>query len=181
MTDDPWGRLMAQAQMGDAAAYRRLLSDCAPFLRAVVLRRIGNADLLEDIVQDVLLTLHEVRHTYDPSRPFKPWAMAIAHRRAIDVLRKRYRRAAHEQAWSEAALDVAAPPPAESTATLGTRALEAALAQLPDGQRVAVELLKLQDLSLKDAAARTGQSEGALKMATHRAIKSLRRLLEPDL
>lgn len=180
-TEDPWGRLMARAQAGDSAAYRTLLRDCSPFLRAVVLRRVGNPELVEDIVQDVLLTLHEIRHTYDPTRPFKPWAMAVAQRRAIDALRRRYRRAAHEQPWDDSALEVAALDRGEDGPTLGPRALQAALAQLPDGQRVAIELLKLQDLSLKDAAGRTGQSEGALKMATHRAIKTLRRLLAPDL
>jgi DNA-directed RNA polymerase specialized sigma24 family protein len=43
------------------------------------------------VVQDVLLTLHRVRHTYDPARPFSHWLAAIARRRSIDALRRRSR------------------------------------------------------------------------------------------
>jgi RNA polymerase sigma-70 factor (ECF subfamily) len=50
-----------------------------------------------------------------------------------------------------------------------------AIRALPAGQRQALELLKLGELSLKDAAAQTGLSVAALKVATHRAMASLRR------
>lgn len=71
-----WGDLMAAAQNGDGAAYGRLLAEFAPMLRRTIHRRWGDTDY-EDIVQEVLITLHRVRHTYDPNRPFIPWLMAI--------------------------------------------------------------------------------------------------------
>ena len=60
------------------------------------------------------------------------------------------------------------------------RALGLAINQLPIGQRQAIELLKLREMSLKEAAATTGMSIAALKVATHRALKALRKLLAGD-
>jgi RNA polymerase sigma-70 factor (ECF subfamily) len=81
--------LMARAQAGEREAYRRLLEDIAPFIRALAARRLRDSSDLEDAVQDVLLTVHVIRHTYDPTRPFAPWLTAIANRRIVDRLRQR--------------------------------------------------------------------------------------------
>ena len=169
-----WGALMTAAQDGDGAAYGRLLAEIAPMLRRIVQRRWGDTDC-EDIVQEVLISLHRVRHTYDPQRPFMPWLMAIAQFRVADAARKSARRNVHERPeWSfEYGLpDVAADEPDEP---LGDpQLLRRAIADLPEGQRRAVELLKLEERSLKEAAAETGMSVGALKVAVHRGLKALR-------
>src|ERR1700758_5613766 len=81
-----WDQLMAAAQIGDASAYRTLLGELAPWLRRYYARRLPPA-MTEDAVQDVLLAVHEKRHTYDPSRPFGPWLAAIARYKWIDRLR----------------------------------------------------------------------------------------------
>ena len=81
-----WDRMMAAAQVGDASAYRTLLAELAPWLRRYYARRLPPA-MTEDAVQDVLLAIHEKRHTYDPSRPFGPWLAAIARYKWIDRLR----------------------------------------------------------------------------------------------
>ncbi|HEX3984308.1 MAG TPA: sigma factor, partial [Acidisoma sp.] len=86
--EDRLGLLMAAAQRGDAAAYRQVLQDCVPVITAAARRRGVAADQTEDVVQEVLITLHRARATYDPSRPFLPWLKAIADRRAIDSLRR---------------------------------------------------------------------------------------------
>ncbi|MBY0335907.1 MAG: RNA polymerase subunit sigma, partial [Acetobacteraceae bacterium] len=91
--DALWSGLMAAAQGGDAAAYERLLREVAPFLRAIARRRIADPAEVEDAVQDTLLTLHALRHTYDPARPLRPWLAAIAERRAVDRVRRSLRRA----------------------------------------------------------------------------------------
>src|SRR5258708_17376704 len=80
--------LMAAAQAGDSAAYRMLLRDCIPVIKSVARRRRVDADRIDDVVQDVLLTIHRARHTYDPSRSFTAWLCVIAERRAIDLLRR---------------------------------------------------------------------------------------------
>jgi RNA polymerase sigma-70 factor (ECF subfamily) len=173
--DRVWSSWMRQAQEGDAAAYARLLHEILPFLRVLARRRCRDPDRCEDIVQDVLLTLHRVRHTYDPARPFTPWLAAICDRRAIDALRRRGRLAAHETA-DERALETFADPAANNILDAGdaAEALAALMATLPPGQREALELVKVKEMSLLEAAQASGQSVGALKVAIHRAIKTLR-------
>jgi len=93
-----WSVLMARAQDGDRAAYRRLLEEITPFLRALAARRHRDLSDAEDAIQDVLLTLHATRHTYDPARPFGPWLVAIANHRLIDRLRRQGRLRSRETA-----------------------------------------------------------------------------------
>ena len=95
-----WSKLMALAQDGDRQAYRTLLQDVTPYLRSIAARCFKQPSEVEDAVQDVLLTIHTVRHAYDPSRPFGPWLVAIANRRFIDRLRRETRVKAREIALS---------------------------------------------------------------------------------
>jgi RNA polymerase sigma-70 factor (ECF subfamily) len=173
--DRAWSAWMAAGQDGDAAAYARLLHDILPFLRVLVRRRCRDPDRSEDIVQDVLLTLHRVRHTYEPSRPFMPWLAAICDRRAIDALRRGGRLAAHET-HDERAFETFADPAANKDvdARDAAEALAALIAELPPAQREALDLLKVKEMSLAEASQVSGQSIGALKVGVHRAIKALR-------
>jgi RNA polymerase sigma-70 factor (ECF subfamily) len=175
---DEWGALMAAAQAGDRQAYDRLLREILPYVRAIVRRHHATADRIEDVAQDVLLTIHRVRHTYDPSRPFRKWLGAIAHRRSIDALRHRVRSDAHET-FSPIAYETYADPEANKdiAAHEDSAVLTEAIAALPPGQRQAVELLRLKELSLAEASAQSGQSVGALKVSLHRAIRSLQSIL----
>ena len=175
--DRLWSLWMAAAQEGDNGAYARLLREILPFLRVLARRRCADPDRCEDIVQEVLLTLHRVRHTYDPARPFTPWLAAICERRSIDALRKRVRQGAHET-QDERAYETFADPAAnkELQANDAAEALKAMIAQLPPGQREALELVKVKEMSLVEASQASGQSVGALKVSVHRAIKALRLL-----
>lgn len=170
-----WSRLMAAAQDGDSAAYECLLRDIVPFIRATVFAQHRAEDRVEEVVQDVLLTVHRVRHTYDPSRPLKPWLSAIARRRSIDHLRRRGRRAAFEVSDDKAYETFADPQANRAMEVYGsTEGLNEAIAGLPQQQKEAVELLKLRELSLAEASHVSGKSIAALKVNVHRAIKSLR-------
>lgn len=180
---DAWGILMRAAQDGDAAAYARLLSEITPVMRRVARGRwagSGAADA-EDVVQDALISLHAVRHTYDPARPFMPWLLAILQFRIKDAERKAARRGVHER--SESTLAGGLPDRAEDSrdeAPGDGAELARAIADLPEGQRRAVTLMKLEERSLKEAATATGMSPGALKVAVHRGIKALRNRLTGD-
>lgn len=172
-----WSVLMAQAQGGDGTAYRRLLQEVTPYLRALAARRHRAPSDIEDAVQDILLTLHSVRHTYDPKRPIGPWLATIANRRLVDRLRRQGRLRSRETPLT-AEHETSPPDQANIGVDVFERhALAAALETLPSGQRKAIELLKLKEMSLKDAAAATGMSIAALKVATHRALKSLRKIM----
>lgn len=178
--DEHLARLMARAQQGDSNAYVTLLRAITPRVRQLVRARRGflSESDVEDVVQDVLLSIHAVRATYDPARPLMPWLWAIVRHRLADAGRRHVRQGAHEVGVDD--LDVTFPAPAANSReeTFGDPdALAHAIQALPPGQRQAVELLKLRELSLKEASALTGMSIGALKIATHRAITSLRRAL----
>ena len=171
-----WSIAMARAQEGDRDAYRRLLEGIAPFLRFLARRRLGGGSEVEDTVQDILLTVHSVRHTYDPARPFGPWLVAIAERRAVDALRRRGRAEAREAPLEPAEETFADPAANLPEAAAEGRALREAVERLPPAQREAIRLLKLNEMSLKEASAASGMSVVALKVATHRGLRSLRKL-----
>jgi RNA polymerase sigma-70 factor (ECF subfamily) len=171
-----WSALMARAQDGDRFAYRRLLEEITPYLRSLAKKNRMLWGETEDTVQDILLTLHTVRHTYDPSRPFGPWLLAIAKRRIVDRMRGRGRIAASETALGPEHETIVATGPNLYTLLSG-RDLRDAIDRLPSGQRQAVLLLKLGELSLKEAALRSGMSVAALKVASHRGLKALRAML----
>lgn len=172
-----WSILMARAQGGDGEAYRRLLAEIAPFLQSLARRHHRDSGDVEDTVQDVLLTVHAVRHTYDPHRPFGPWLVAIARRRIVDRLRRQGRTRTREVALDEEDVTFSTPAANLGEADWNKRVLGNAIERLPPGQREAVSLLKLQEMSLQQAAAASGMSVGALKVAMHRAMNNLRKML----
>jgi RNA polymerase sigma factor (sigma-70 family) len=174
-----WSELMRAAQDGDSHSYRRPVHELAPFLRNLLRAKAPHSQL-EDVVQDTLLTIHRVRHSYDPSRPFVSWVVAIAYRRAIDAGRRRMHVSAHESAGES--LDHVAAEPVPDTIDAERRALwlREAVRTLPRRQRAAVELVKLDELSIAEAAVRTGQSPGAVKVNVHRGMATLRRLLHGE-
>lgn len=175
-----WEAWMAAAQAGDARAYDALLRAALPLLRAVARRRIRDGHEAEDAVQDTLLTIHRLRHTYDPSRPIRPWLVAICERRCVDRLRRHGRRQGREMPLEAFGESLAAPGQdgaGGGEARIAAAELRAAVAELPPSQRTALHLAKLEDLPLAEASARSGLSVGALKVATHRAVRALRRRL----
>jgi RNA polymerase sigma-70 factor, ECF subfamily len=148
-------------------------------VRALASRCFRDTGDIEDAVQDVLLTIHAVRHAYDPARPFGPWLVAIANRRIIDRLRRQTRSRFREIEFTAAHETFAgdATNIEQDGGTADAAALHAAIAALPPEQQQAVRLLKLQEMSLHEAAQTSGKSISALKVAVHRAIKSLRKRL----
>nr|WP_164853875.1 sigma-70 family RNA polymerase sigma factor [Paraburkholderia kirstenboschensis] len=174
-----WSSAMARAQAGDREAYRRLLQDIAPYLRALAARHIRIEEDIEDTVQDVLLTVHSVRNTYDPARPFGPWLVAIANRRIVDGLRRRGRVGSHETLMETDLETFSAAEANLQEDAVDARLVREAIEQLPVGQRDAMRLLKLEEMSLQEAEAASGTSVAALKVATHRAMKRLRELFLP--
>ncbi|MBV8453484.1 MAG: sigma-70 family RNA polymerase sigma factor [Deltaproteobacteria bacterium] len=164
-------RLMEQLQQGDAGACQELLDSIGPSLVSFLRKRIADPYELEDVYQEVFMAIFEARHTYEPGRPFEPWLFAIARNIAVDYSRRRWTRA-H---WEEL---VAEPPEQPISASIAAAPeLSAVLAELPQDQREAFSMLKLDGLSVEAAAARAGVSAGALKVRAHRAYKSLKRLI----
>lgn len=176
-----WVVLMRAAQAGDARRYEQLLRAITPFIRSLTRRYCRDAQFAEDVVQDVLLTVHRIRHTWDPHRAFSPWLAAITARRGIDRIRRASRISRHEVS-DELALETFAAPATnnESGALRAAQAIEPLLAALPERQRRALEAVKLRGLSVAQAAAESGQSVAAVKVNVHRAVKALRQQAAVD-
>jgi len=181
--DSELAEKMRAAQDGDRAAYEAVLRASVP-LAAATARRTGvPGDLVDDVVQDVLLTIHRALPTYDPARPFLPWLRAITVRRAIDALRSHGRRGAREVHDETAYLNHAEDRPdiyEENSRLTEAARLRAAIATLPPRQREAMEIIGLAEHSLEQAASATGSTKGALKVNFFRALKSLRGRMGSD-
>ena len=164
-------RLMAKAQQGDSRAYTVLLSECSSWLERYFARRIAPSQV-DDLVQDVLIAVHKKRASYDPDRPFLPWLAAIARYRWVDQLRKHYR-AELGQLHEDSAVEES-----EEDAIMARVSLERLFGNLTPSQAEAIELVKVEGQSVREAAARTGQSESAIKVNIHRGLKKLSALVE---
>lgn len=156
---------------GDAPAYHRFLVELSARLRAFLRRRLARApDDVEDLVQETLLAVHNQRHTFDGDQPLTAWVHAIARYKLVDFLRRRSR------------ADLVLEPlddELESLATADTDAAEARrdlaklLEALPERQRLPIVYVKVQGLSVLEAARLAGMSESAVKVAVHRGLKAL--------
>ncbi|MDE1943764.1 MAG: sigma-70 family RNA polymerase sigma factor [Betaproteobacteria bacterium] len=163
-------RLTALAQGGDRAAYHALLTECQHWLRGYFGRRVA-PNHLDDLVQETLMALHQKLATYDPARAFLPWLAAIARYRWVDQLRRFYRAAEEELDHNLAGVD-------EEPAIAARISLERLFEQLPQGQARAIELVKIEGLSIAEAATACGQSESLIKVNIHRGLKKLSAMIE---
>ena len=165
--------LMKAGLGGDAAAYRAVLSQLSAILRAYYkgrLARIGrSATEAEDLMQEALMAIHTRRHTYDPAEALTPWVYAIARYKLIDHLRRT--RASMADLPIEDAEEVMAQDDHIGPESAGD--LTKLLRQLPDKMRRAIQCVKLEGLSVAEAASRCGMSESAVKVNVHRGLKAL--------
>ena len=168
--------LWLRAQAGDEAAYREALGRIAQRLRGYLRRRMQSLpDDLEDLVQETLLALHLQRGTYDASLPVSAWVLAIARHKLVDLWRRRGR----QEALHDPIDDVDEGLLAHSQPEAGSaRDLGILLAELPQAQRDAIVLTKIEGLSVAEASARTGASESAIKVQVHRGLKKLAALVQ---
>ena len=169
--------MMLASQAGDAQAHRKLLEELSGYLRAYFKRRLFRNDQpAEDLVQETLLAIHTHRHTYNPERPFTPWVYAIARYRLIDYLRAT-KASAGDVPIEEASEVVAHDDHEESESAFDLAKL---MARLPPRTRDAIQSVKVEGMSVKETAARTGMSESAVKVSIHRGLRALASLMKRE-
>lgn len=175
-----WADLMRSANSGDAGAYRLFLESVAPFLRSLARKksaRVGLANSeVEDIVQEVLLALHLKRHTWDPDRAIGPWIAAITRNKVIDALRRRGHHV--DIALDDVVESLAA---TETSDPLDQHDLERMFLKLNNRQRDIVKAVSLDGTSIRATAEKLKMSEGAVRVALHRALKTLAALYRNSL
>ncbi|MCB2067066.1 MAG: sigma-70 family RNA polymerase sigma factor [Erythrobacter sp.] len=163
--------LMAAARTGDAAAYRQFLAEVAVRVRSRLASKIGADSELEDLVQEVLIAVHQKRHTHDPSRPVAPWLNAIAGYKLIDHWRRRGRSPIELDDSADMAVA------ADSMAGLDVDSL---LDQLPDHQAEAIRLTHIDGLTSSEAGEQLGVGTSAMKLRVHRGLNRLKALIAED-
>ena len=168
-----WSQMMKRVQEGDEEAYRMLLDEIGPLLYGYVRRRVFNKSLVDDVYQEVLFTLHRARHSYFTDRPFAPWLFTLAHNAFLDAI-GRNRKFAEREVPVEVLPEAAVRE--EKDESLGDE-LHQALLKLPESLRRPVEMLKIEGLSVEEAAGKLGLSISALKVRAHRGYARLKKIL----
>lgn len=170
-TEERLKDLLLRGLAGGAPAYHAFLKELSAYLRAFLRKRLASLpDDVEDIVQESLLAVHNQRHTYDADQPLTAWVHAIATYKLVDLLRRRRGLELHSDSLDEE-IDVLSC--ADSEAAEARRDIKKLLDQLPDRQRLPIVHVKLEGLSVVEAARLTGMSESAIKVGVHRGLKAL--------
>jgi RNA polymerase sigma-70 factor (ECF subfamily) len=169
--------LMLASLNGNAASHRSLLDRLSRRLRAYYkakLVTVGKGKVeAEDLVQEAILAIHLKRHTYDPREPLTPWVYAIARYKLIDFLR-RNRVSLTEVPIDEVDEVMAHDDNADAESTYDIRRL---MQRLPEGMQCSIQAVKLDGLSIAEAAKRCGLSESGVKVNIHRGLKAMAALI----
>jgi RNA polymerase sigma-70 factor, ECF subfamily len=163
---------------GNATVYASCLTELSKLLRGFLRKRLSALpDEVEDLVQEVLIAIHNQRHTFDAAQPLTAWVHAIARFKLIDFFRRRGVRGEHvdidDMHEVLAAND-------ENAANDAKRDVMALLDELPPKQSAVIRWVKIEGLSIAEAAAKTGQSESLVKVNIHRGLKALAARMRVD-
>lgn len=167
--------LMIKSQQGNRAAYHELLQGISLRTRPYIKSRINDHDAAEDVLQEVLISLHKALHTYNPDRPMMPWVWAIVRYRIIDHLRTLRRLPQGPGSADYSFESIESKPALDFDGT--DEAIRVSLQRLPEKQRRAFEMTKLRGMSVKETAQTLGMSETAVKVTVHRARRALQKLI----
>lgn len=163
--------LLVLGLAGDASAYHDFLSELSAHLRSFLRRRLARMpEEVEDLVQELLMAIHNQRHTYDPAQPLTAWVQAIARYKLVDLLRRRSRTHAFNDPLDE---DLQLLADTDDDAANARYDVAKLLQALPDRQRLPILHVKIEGSSVADTAKRIGMSESAVKVGIHRGLKAL--------
>ncbi len=174
-----WETRMAAAQAGDNRAYASVLTDISRYVRGYLHTKVASSDDVEDILQEILSSIHKARHTYEPSRPLKPWVIAITSFRLNDYFRKIYRNMEREVADYDS-MEFALGTDDVTEQRDAYESIHSALEQLPEKQQQLIRRVKLEGYSIKEVANELSMTEAAVKVAVHRAYKQLQTIVKAN-
>lgn len=175
---DEWTDWAIAAQNGDKRAYNKLLSAIAPYIRNVIIKSLSNQDAAEDIMQEVLISVHKSLASYSPERPFKPWLMAIVNFRRTDYLRKHYAQRRDKTTTTDENYEFEAANVTNPTHVGELKDIEAAMEGLSDDHRKIFKMIKIEGYTAKEVANEMNMKESAVKVSAHRTMKKLQGILK---
>jgi len=173
---DHLAALMRQSLKGDQLAYAQLLQETSRFLRPFLAKRLSFTNQVDDLLQEILLSIHKARHTYDGNRPYKPWVYAIAKFRLQDYLRAYYSDQLHHADDLSEMENYLHENVTESA--ISYESISGEVEKLPQKQATILQLMHQEGYTAKEVAEKLGMNESAVKVAAHRAYKILRQKLE---
>jgi RNA polymerase sigma-70 factor (ECF subfamily) len=177
-TEEHLRDLMLRGLAGDSAAYHAFLKELSAYLRAFLRRRLARLpDEVEDLVQETLLAVHNQRHTYAADQPLTAWIHAIARYKLVDLWRRRAGREAMNDPLDD---EIAVFASSDAEAADARRDVAQLLTRLPERQRLPIQYMKLEGLSVIEAARAAGMSESAVKVGVHRGLKALAKMIRGD-
>ena len=176
---EKWSQLAQNAQKGNKKSYSSLLHQITPLISGTLNKKLANPQWVDDITQEVLISVHKSLHTYDPKMPFTPWVMAITNFRCADFLRTYYARR-RDQHTSLENPEYLKKNVTEQPYMAEYKDVEQALQKLPRKQRRAFEMMKIYGYTAKEVADNTGMSISAVKTSVHRTTEKLKELLNDD-
>jgi RNA polymerase sigma-70 factor (ECF subfamily) len=164
-------QLLQRAVSGEGAAYQQFLTAISHYLRPFIARRIPSADI-EDVLQEILVSIHKARHTYDGKRPILPWIFAIARYRVVDYLRSHYSKLQYapddiSQMQDFLCEDVTKPSELSEYIT-------EEVGKLPSKQQKIIHLIHTEGYTAKEVGVQLGMNESAVKVSAHRAYKLIK-------
>lgn len=172
-----WRDLAAKAQKGDQEAYTALLKELSIYLRNIMIPRLSNPTEAEDVVQEVLISVHKSLKTYASDRPFLPWLHAIASFRRTDYLRKHYARRRDKQtSFEDGNFEAEFVTNPDHIGEL--KDIEDALLQVPEKQRRIFTMIKVEGLTAQEVANELDMNVSAVKVSAHRTMKKLQESLK---
>ena len=173
---DNLAALMKQSLAGDQRAYTELLQETSRLLRPFLAKRLRFTSEVDDLLQEILISIHKARHTYDGNRPYKPWMYAIARFRLQDHLRAHYSDQLHHAADLSEIEESLHEDVTESA--ISYESISGEVEKLPGKQADILRLMHQEGYTAKEVAEKIGMNESAVKVAAHRAYKILRNKLE---
>lgn len=171
-----WKELAEKAQNGDQRAYAELLKDILPFIKGRIAGGLANPDWVEDIAQEILISVHKSLGTYSTDRPFKPWLNAIIQFRKTDFLRKHYKTKKTKEATKEK-VDIFEEDVTFQHTSGELKDIENAMSTLPEKQKKIFTMLKIEGYSAKEVANEMDMSVSAVKVSAHRTTAKLKDML----
>jgi len=166
---------MRQSLDGDQRAYTVLLQETSRLLRPFLAKRLSFTNEVDDLLQEILISIHKARHTYDGNRPYRPWMYAIARFRLQDYLRAHYADQLHHADDLSEMEEYLHDPVTESA--ISYEYISGEVEKLPGKQATILRLMHQEGYTAKEVAEKLGMKESAVKVAAHRAYKILRRKL----
>jgi len=167
---------MKQSLAGDQRTYAELLQATSRLLQPYLSKRLNSASEVDDVLQEILISVHKARHTYDGKRPYKPWVYAIAKFRLHDHLRAHYNDQLHHADDLSEIEEIL--PEDVTEPVLSYESISIEVEKLPEKQATILRLMHQEGYTAREVAEKIGMSESAVKVAAHRAYKVLRKKLE---